>query len=119
MQDGYAFDKSPSEQEEKYDACAMTDDLYALIVDYYNNNTDDEMKVKCYTKDADCDSEEDEQINLCLGFMSFKFVCLQGAASVALLSSSSTLVPHTGPAMKRRVSNRSRQRNSFISSLSS
>ena len=77
------------------------------------------MKVKCYTKDADGDSEEDEQINLCLGFMSIKFVCLQGAASVALLSSSSTLVPHTGPAMKRRVSNRSRQRNSFISSLSS
>ena len=39
----------------------MTDDLYALIVDYYNNNTDDEMKVKCYTKDADCDSEEDDE----------------------------------------------------------
>ena len=58
--DGYDFDKSPSDQVEKYDAWAMTDDLYAQIVDYYNNNTDDEMKVKCYTKDADCDSEEDE-----------------------------------------------------------
>ena len=30
--DGYDFDKTPSEQEDKYDAWALTDDLYELIV---------------------------------------------------------------------------------------
>ena len=59
--DDYDFDKSPSEQEAKYDVWELKDDLYELIVDYYSNNTDDEMKVKCYTEDADCDSEEGEE----------------------------------------------------------
>ena len=61
--EGFDFDKPPHVQEDKYgyDAWELTDDFYEMIVDYYNNNNDDELKVKCYTKDADCGSEEEDE----------------------------------------------------------
>ena len=51
--EGFDFDKPLHVQEDKYDAWELTDDFYEMIVDSYNNNDDDELKVKCYTKDAD------------------------------------------------------------------
>mmetsp|Transcript_29159 Transcript_29159/g.69418 ORF Transcript_29159/g.69418 Transcript_29159/m.69418 type:complete len:526 (+) Transcript_29159:715-2292(+) len=56
--DGYDMDKVPAEQEDKYDVWTRNNDLFELIVEYYNNNPN-EMNIKCLTQDVDCDSEED------------------------------------------------------------
>ena len=43
----------PQKQRDLWDVWEMSTDFYESVCDYYSDNP----KVKCYTKEDDCDSE--------------------------------------------------------------
>ena len=53
IKDGYDMKLDPQKQRDLWDVWEMSTDFYESVCDYYSDNP----KVKCYTKEDDCDSE--------------------------------------------------------------
>ena len=53
----YDFEKQPREQEEEYDVWERNEELFDLMVDYYQNNAKE--NVKCYIENGECESDDE------------------------------------------------------------